>query len=236
MLKIEDLNVCYGKNRALQGVSLEVADGEIVALLGRNGAGKTTLLKTVVGLLKAESGKVIIDRNDVTGWPADKIVQLGIGYVPQEGNIFPGLTVMENLRTRLMGQRVEERRLNEIIEIFPQLKDKLSRIAGTLSGGEQKMANIARAFVTDQKLFLMDEPMGGLMPSAMSKIQKAIESMAEEGVSVLLVEQAVKTALECADKAYIMERGVIEYKGDPKKLTEDTEILRRYLGIMRASS
>ncbi|MEM2110945.1 MAG: ABC transporter ATP-binding protein [Candidatus Bathyarchaeia archaeon] len=235
MLKIENLNAYYGFNHVLKDVSLEVKDGEIVALLGRNGAGKTTLLKSILGLIKSKSGKIWIGDKDVSSLAAHKIIQLGVSYVPQEPVVFPELTVLENLQTRLQGRKVPEENLRFLLDLFPYLKDKLNRYAGTLSGGEQKMLAIARALVVKPKLILMDEPLGGLMPLVCSKLQDFLKLLTSEGTSVLLVEQTVKMALGCANRAYIIDRGVIVHEEDAVELSKDVDTLTKYLGILRVS-
>jgi len=231
MLKVKELNTYYEKVHVLKNISLEVKKGEKVLILGRNGAGKTTLLKSIINLVKPASGEIFIDGINVTGWPTHKIVSLGVGYAPQENIVFPELTVIENLQVRLGGRKVDEDRLKIILNLFPYLADKLERKAGTLSGGEQRMLNIARALISPPKLVLADEPLIGLMPKVCESVMKFLNSMCTEGTSVVIVEPRIsKQLLEFADKIYIMETGNIVYEGDPEKVSE--ELLVKHLGAV----
>ena len=238
MLKLENVNVYYGKSHILHDVSLEVGEGEIVALLGRNGVGKTTTIKTVMGLLKPKSGRIFLKDRDVTNLPAFKIFRNGVGYVPQGKRLFPKLTVMENLKlgltvlSKVRGESFPlEEKLENVLTLFPHLKDKLNRAATNLSGGEQQMLAIARALITEPKLLLMDEPSEGLMPLLIEKLGDTIASINSRGVTILLAEQNAPMALRIAHKVYIMDNGRIVYEGKPKELLQDEETLTRYLGV-----
>jgi branched-chain amino acid transport system ATP-binding protein len=231
VLNVRNLNTYYGKSHILQNISLEVGKGELVAILGRNGVGKTTLMKSIIRLVPPKSGTIIFEGRDITFTPTWKIARLGIGYVPQGRHIFPMLTVHENLMTGILEGKPNEEDLKNVFELFPQLKGRLNQIAGTLSGGEQQMLAIARALLTNPKLILMDEPTEGLMPILVQKIQDTISAIHDRGISILLVEQRVKMALEIADRILIMERGMIKYEGTPEDLRGGEEILLKYIGV-----
>lgn len=238
MLMIESLNVYYGKSHTLYDVSFKVNKNEIVTILGRNGVGKTTLIKSIMGLLKPKSGKIILEKEDITKFPAFQIFRRGVGYVPQGKRLFSRLTVLENLKlglTVLKSIHKEnvyfEERLENILSLFPWLKDKLNRTAGTLSGGEQQMLAIARALITMPKLLLMDEPSEGLMPILIEKLRDMVLSINKEGTTILLAEQNASFALEVASRAYIMDNGRIVYQGLSKELVKDEKTLTRYLGV-----
>jgi branched-chain amino acid transport system ATP-binding protein len=196
MLSIEEINTFYGKSHVLHGASLEVGKGELVGLLGRNGMGKTTTLKSVMGLVRPKSGKILFNGTDAMQLPAYKVPRLGIGYVPQGRHIFPFLTVMENLRIPVVDGEVDIELLQEIFTYFPQLKERVNQPGRTLSGGEQQMLAIARALMAKPKLILFDEPTEGLMPLLVSVIGETIKSINDRGVSILLVEQNLKMAVK----------------------------------------
>ncbi|RLI25394.1 MAG: ABC transporter ATP-binding protein [Candidatus Hecatellales archaeon] len=236
LLQVDQIDVFYGRSQALYKVSMRVEKGEIVVLLGRNGVGKTTTIKTVMGLLKPKSGRIFLEGRDVTGLPAFKIFRSGVGYVPQGKRLFPKLSVAENLRIGLTvpgrGEGAPfDKRLKEMLALFPYLEDKLHRPAGTLSGGEQQMLAIARALITEPKLLLMDEPSEGLMPLLIEKLGDTIASINKKGVTVLLAEQNAPMALRVAHRVYIMDNGRIVYEGKPGELLQDEAILIRYLGV-----
>jgi len=239
MLKIRDIHTYYGKSHILQGVSLDVNQGEVVALLGRNGVGKTTTLKTIMGINPPKEGNIFFRRGDkeieITSFPSYKIAQLGIGYVPEDRRIFTHLTTLENLRTGLdlvyKDKQSKERALEEVFQCFPKLGERKNQAARTLSGGEQQMLAIARVMVTKPKLVLMDEPSEGLMPMLVAEIRRVIKQMRDEGFTILLIDQDFKMCLEISDRAYIMEKGIIRYQGETKELMENKEILFNYLGV-----
>lgn len=239
MLKIRDVHTYYGKSHILQGVSLDVNEGEVVALLGRNGVGKTTTLKTIMGINPPKEGNIFFRRGDkeieITSLPSYKIAQLGIGYVPEDRRIFTHLTTLENLRTGLdlvyKNKQLKEKALEEVFQCFPQLGERKNQAARTLSGGEQQMLAIARVMVTKPKLVLMDEPSEGLMPVLVAEIRRVIKQMRDEGFTILLIDQDFKMCLEISDRAYIMEKGIIRYQGETKELVENKEILFNYLGV-----
>ncbi len=231
MLEVENINTYYGKSHVLQDITFRVGDGEVIAILGRNGAGKTTTLKSIIGLTMPKSGKIFFKKRNIIGLPTYKIARLGMGYVPQGRHLFPELTVSENLKSGYMVNKQEKEVSKKIHELFPRLNERAGQMAGTLSGGEQQMLAIARAMNTNPSLILMDEPTEGLMPTLVSKMAEVIKSINKIGVSILLVEQKVKVALEISDRIIIMEKGNVKYEGPPKEIAENQEILLKHLGV-----
>lgn len=233
MLKIENLNVFYGNIHALQDISLNIQQGEMVAILGANGAGKTTTLATISGLLKPKSGKIYFEGRDITGIPTHQIVSLGISHVPEGRQIFTNLTVQENLRLGAY-QRRDTKLINDdanwVYSLFPILKERQSQTAGTLSGGEQQMLAISRAVMSKPRLLLMDEPSMGLAPLVVDLIFDVIRQLRERDITVLLVEQNAYQALTEADRAYVLETGRIKLSGLSSQLLDDEEIQKAYLG------
>ncbi|MEK7386758.1 MAG: urea ABC transporter ATP-binding subunit UrtE [candidate division NC10 bacterium] len=221
MLSIEELDVAYGESQVLWSVGLDVAAGELVCLMGRNGVGKTTLLKTAMGLLPARRGRVVFDGADITSWPSDRRARAGIGYAPQGREIFPHLTVEENLRMALLGCGRADG-LDEALELFPALKPLLARKGGVLSGGEQQMLAIGRALLTKPKLLMLDEPTEGIQPSIILEIEEALRRIKRElGLAVLLVEQYLDFAERLADKYVIMAKGAVVAAGATRDLRPD---------------
>ncbi len=233
MLTIKDLNVYYGVIHAIKGVSFEVNEGEVIALLGANGAGKTTILHTITGLVQAKSGSVDFEERELTKVPAHKIVSLGMAHVPEGRRIFLELTVFENLS---MGAytRKDKKEIADTLEMvysrFPRLKERRSQIAGTLSGGEQQMLAMGRALMSHPKIMLMDEPSMGLSPIFVEEIFDIIREISKGGTTVLLVEQNAKKTLQIADRAYVLETGKIVLSGDAKELMNDPKVKAAYLG------
>jgi branched-chain amino acid transport system ATP-binding protein len=230
MLELVDVHASYGKIRVLRGVNLRVGDGESVALLGRNGVGKTTTLRTIMGLLAASSGQILFEGADLRTVEPWQIAGRGIGYVPQGRGIFPMLSVLENLCIGLKGAPPPER-LQYVFDRFPKLRERLSQAGGTLSGGEQQMLAIARCLMLRPRLLILDEPTEGIMPKLVNEIRSEIRSVNQAGVSVLLVEQNVKTALKLCTRAFIMEKGVVVYNGTTAQLRAEPELIHRYLGL-----
>ena len=229
MLSIKGLDVAYGESQVLWGVDLEVGAGELVCLMGRNGVGKTTLLKTAIGLLPARRGTVSFDGAEITAWSPDRRARAGVGYVPQGREIFPHLTVEENLRMALLGcGRAAE--LDEPLELFPALKPLLARTGGVLSGGEQQMLAIGRALMARPRLILFDEPSLGLAPTVVETVFAIIAGIQREGTTVLMVEQNAHLALKMADRGYVMETGRIVLSGAARDLLADDHVRRAYLG------
>jgi branched-chain amino acid transport system ATP-binding protein len=232
MLEVEDLHVYYGNIRALDGISLRVESGELVALIGSNGAGKSTTLKTISGLIRPSRGAIRYEGNDITGQSTDRIVALGISHCPEGRHIFGRLTVRENL---ILGgiQRPAadvEPGIDEVTEIFPRLRERLGQAGGTLSGGEQQMLAIARALMSEPRLLILDEPSLGLAPLMVEHIFEVIAGLKEKGLTILLVEQNVHHALDVADRAYVMEAGRIALDGPAAELRHDPRVERSYLG------
>ena len=233
MLSVNNLQVHYGMIQAIKDVSFEVNEGEVIALIGANGAGKTTILHTVSGLLQPTKGSVNFEGQDITKVPAHKIVSLGMAHVPEGRRVFAQLTVLENLKlgayTRKDKNEMEET-LKMIYKRFPRLEERKNQIAGTLSGGEQQMLAMGRALMSHPKIILMDEPSMGLSPIFVEEVFKIIRDISAEGVTVLLVEQNAKKALNIADRAYVLETGNIILQGDAKKLMNDESVKKAYLG------
>ena len=224
-----DLNTYYGKSHILHGVSLEVRSGEIVTLLGRNGAGKTTTLRSLVGLTHARQGEVRIFGRVTTSWPPYHIAALGVGYVPEGRKIFPSLTVEENLKVPL--ERPGSWSIARIYELFPRLAERRDSKGRQLSGGEQEMLAIARALLLNPNLILLDEPSQGLAPLIVQEVFRVIASAREKGISVLLVEQNVRVAVEIADRAYVLDDGRMVYSGAASDFAKDEDRIRSLMGI-----
>lgn len=230
LLKVEDIHTYYGRSYILQGASLEVRKEEIVALLGRNGAGKTTTLKTIMGLVKPRAGRILFKDGDITRLPAFKVARRGIGYVPQGRHLFPKMTVLENLKTGMRDQS-DAQQLEGVFSLFPVLRERLSQLAGTLSGGEQQALAISRALIKRPDIILLDEPTTGLMPIFVFKLKEIFKKLTENGIAILLVEEKIPFALSVADQVYFMVKGKIEYRAGKEELQGKKEILIRYLGV-----
>jgi branched-chain amino acid transport system ATP-binding protein len=234
MLHVDGVDAYYGLGHVLQAVSLRVEPGEAVALLGRNGAGKTTTLKTIVGVVRARRGRITWNGQDITTLPPYRIVQLGIGYVPEERRIFPNLTVLENLKMARLavdgGKRMHEY-LDRVLTLFPPLKARLANSGRNLSGGEQQMLTMARSLGTEPKLLLIDEPTEGLMPAFVETIGETIVEIQRQGVAVLLVEQNTRLALGATQRVYFLEKGAIKHEGRSAELKHDHAVRMRYLGV-----
>jgi branched-chain amino acid transport system ATP-binding protein len=229
MLRLEGLHTFYGRGHILQGVDLEVAQGQIAVVLGRNGVGKTTTLRSIVGLARPRSGKVLLGGKDVAGWAPHRIVRLGVGYVPEGRMIFPDLTAVENIR---VAQRVPARQwsMERLFEVFPSLAERRRSKGSQLSGGEQQMLAVARALVTDPRVILLDEPSQGLAPLVVEELIRLIRRLRTEGVSFLLVEQNLKLAEAVADVVYVMVKGQIVYRAPLAQFAAEREDVKaRYL-------
>ena len=233
MLEIKDLEVYYGVIQAIKGISFEVNQGEVIALIGANGAGKTTTLHTITGLISPKKGSVVFEGKDITKVPAHRIVSMGMAHVPEGRRVFAELSVYENLKmgayTRSDKNEIEESLAN-VYKRFPRLEERKNQMAGTLSGGEQQMLAMGRALMSRPKIILMDEPSMGLSPILVNEIFDIIRSVSESGTTVLLVEQNAKKALSIADRAYVLETGRITMEGNAKDLLEDDSIKKAYLG------
>lgn len=233
LLEVKKLQVCYGRAKAVKGVSLKVEEGSIVTLIGANGAGKSTLLKALSGLNRPTHGEIWFQGKRVDGWKPAKIVKTGISQVPEGGRIFAKLTVAENLRAGAYLRRDTEKLeadYDRVFNLFPVIKERLKQNAGTLSGGERQMLAFGRALMNGPKLLLLDEPSLGLAPILVDQIFKIVMTIREEGVTILLVEQNAKKALELADVAYVFETGQIVSEGPANQLMDSQEVKRAYLG------
>ena len=235
LFAVRDVHAGYGATPILFGVSLEVRAGEAVALLGRNGMGKTTLMKTAMGFLRPWRGSIELDGVDLTRLAPHKIARLGVGFVPENRRIFPGLTVRENLERGLSALRdrsgtVRRERLDEVFRHFPRLQERIDQAGKTLSGGEQQMLAIARVMMARAKLILMDEPTQGLAPALIRHIRDMIRELKHLGLTVLLVEQNARMALHVCDRGYILEKGAIVFEGPSAEL-RDSPVMREKLGV-----
>ena len=231
ILKVENATVGYTKIDILHGVNLLLETGEIVAIIGPNGAGKSTLLRTIFGFLMPRKGKVILKDEDITGMKPEKIVRKGISYVPQIENVFPSLTIQENLEMGAFTRTDDySGRLQEIFEIFPVLKERKHHRVGTLSGGQRHMVAMGRALMLDPEILLLDEPSAGLAPKFVSLIFEKIKDINSTGVSMILVEQNAKEALSMADRGYVLATGRNVLDGEAKALLANEEVARLYLG------
>lgn len=230
MLTLENVNAGYGKSQILHSLSLNVDNGESVALLGRNGVGKTTTLRTIMGLTPISEGAILFDNTRLDKIPPHNIAGHGIGYVPQGRHIFPKLTVYENLCIGL-AKDPENGALDSIFQRFPRLKERVHQAGGTLSGGEQQMLAIARCLVMKPRLLILDEPTEGIMPKLVAEIREEIKAINKSGVSILLVEQNMFTAISVCSRVYIMEKGRICVEDKSERLRTNSELVHRYLGV-----
>ncbi len=232
MLRVQDVQAYYGDSHILQGVDLEVGEGEVVALLGRNGMGKTTTISAIMGLVPPRSGSIRFQDEELVGRPPFEIANLGIGLVPQGRRLFPELSVRENLTLAARpGRSGGSWTLERIHDLFPILDRRGDVLAGRLSGGEQQMAAIARALLTNPRLVLLDEPSEGLAPLIVEEIGRVIAELRTEGLSILLVEQHIPMATGVADRVYIMSKGTMAYEGTPAELLADDEARAKHLGV-----
>ena len=232
MLELQDLTVSYGGIQALKGISLQVGEGEIVTLIGANVAGKSTTLRTISGLEKPQSGKILYNGVDITGKPSKYMVQNGLILVPEGRLIFPDMTVLENLKigAYLRRDRDIDKDIQHMYELFPRLKERSWQMAGTLSGGEQQMLAVGRALMSRPKLLMMDEPSLGLAPLVVRDIFSIIRTIRDSGVTVLLIEQNANAALKVADRGYVLETGRIALEGTGQQLLSDPAVRAAYLG------
>jgi branched-chain amino acid transport system ATP-binding protein len=231
MVRLEELHAYYGVSHVLHGVTLDLAAGQVGTILGRNGVGKTTTLRTIMGLARTGTGRVLIGDRDMTGWAPHRVARAGVAYVPEGRQIFPALTALENIR-------VAERRpaahwpLERLLELFPPLRERLYHRGRQLSGGEQQMLAIARALVSDPGVLLLDEPSQGLAPMVVRELARVIRGLPAEGVTVLLVEQNLKLAELIADQVFVMVKGRVVYTATPERLrAEEDDVRRRYLTL-----
>ena len=234
MLKVSEIDAYYGDMQALRNVSIDVNQGEIVAVIGSNGAGKSTLLKTVSGMLRPRTGSISLDGNEISRAPTSKIVENGISHVPEGRQIFPTMTVLENLEMGAQFPRtkkVQRETLEQVFTYFPRLKERLEQKAGTLSGGEQQMLAMGRGLMSLPALMMLDEPSLGLAPVLVSTIFEIIEKINKQGTSILLIEQNVFHSLKISDRSYVLENGEIALSGAGQELLENPHIRKTYLGL-----
>ena len=233
MLEVKDLEVYYGMIQAIKGISFQVDEGDVIALIGANGAGKTTILHTITGLIPAKAGTITFEGTDITHMPGHKLVPMGIAHVPEGRRVFAQLSVLENLKmgayTRKDKQEIEDT-IKMIYGRFPRLEERKNQLAGTLSGGEQQMLAMGRALMSRPKLLMLDEPSMGLAPILVEQIFKIIQTLHEAGTTILLVEQNAQAALSIADRGYVLETGKIVTSGTGTELLASPEIKKAYLG------
>lgn len=233
MLKIQNLQVAYGGIQALRGIDMEVPDGKIVTLIGANGAGKSTTLRTISGLVKAKSGSITYNNEQLLGKPINAILAAGIAQVPEGRRVFPDMTVLENLKigAYLRKDKEEiEKDIEWVYELFPRLKERNWQLAGTLSGGEQQMLAMGRALMSAPKLMMLDEPSMGLAPILVEQVFDIIQSLHKAGTTILLVEQNAQMALSIADRAYVLENGKVSLSGTGEELAKSEQVQKAYLG------
>jgi branched-chain amino acid transport system ATP-binding protein len=233
LLVVDDVSAGYGRFDVLQGVSLHVLRQEVVAIIGPNGAGKSTVLKTVMGLLKPSTGRVVFDGKPITGHATDTLVRLGLAYVPQGRVIFPKMTVLENLEMgafTVADRRAVARALEYVTGLFPRLAERPGQMAGTMSGGEQQMLAVARSLMTRPRMVLMDEPSLGLSPKFVDMVFEQLVTLKNEGLAIALVEQNAARALEIAHRGYVLELGRNKYQGTGAELLADERVRKMYLG------
>ena len=232
LLQVKDLHAYYNKSHIIQGVSFEVAEGEIIDILGRNGVGKSTLLRSILGLNPPRrTGQVKFGETEIGSMAAYKIADVGLSYVPQGRRIFPRLTVLENLMIPVTKGRVHKAYLEEVFGYFPVLRERARQLGSTLSGGEQQMLAIGRAMMSRPKLIIFDEPTEGLQPSMVLKVRETIKSFFKKGITALIADQNLENALDLCDRVYVLEKGVIKYTEKRENLSLD--LLHRYLGVTK---
>lgn len=233
LLRVEDLKVTYGGINAVKGIDLHVNQGELVALIGANGAGKSSSLKAIAGLLTPAAGVIQFSDQQTNGQPAYELARLGLGLVPEGRGVFKRMTILENLQMGAFMKsdaKAIDRKLEEVFYYFPRLKERLSQLAGTLSGGEQQMVAMGRAMMAEPKLLLLDEPSMGLSPIMVDTIFDVVRNLSKSGMTILLVEQNARLALQMADRAYVMESGLITLTGLGSELLQDPRVRTAYLG------
>jgi len=237
LLEVKDLNTHYGPSHVLQGINLDIAEGELVALLGRNGMGKSTTLKSIMGMVKITSGSVKFEGKEIAGLPPYKVAQAGIGYVPEERRIFPELSVLDNLLLGIKGGKMGDPKdpkvwtVERIFHHFPKLKERTHQPGGLLSGGEQQMLSIGRSLMGNPKLLLVDEPSEGLAPIMVQEVRNVLEDINKAGVSVLLVEHNLKVALSLANRVYLMQKACIGCQITAEELKSNHDVRAKYLEV-----
>jgi len=235
LLEVKDLNTYYGPSHVLQGINLEIAEGELVALLGRNGMGKSTTLKSIMGMVKPTSGSVKLEGREIAGLPPYKVARAGIGYVPEERRIFPGLSVLDNLLLGIKGGKIKNPddpdtwTVERIFHHFPKLKERTHQMGGLLSGGEQQMLSIGRSLMGNPRLLLVDEPSEGLAPIMVQEVRNVLAEINKAGVSVLLVEHNLKVALSLASRVYLMSKACIGCQASSEEMKVNADLRAKYL-------
>jgi branched-chain amino acid transport system ATP-binding protein len=231
LLVVDEIHTAYGLSQVLFGVSLEVAQGACVCLLGRNGVGKTTTMRSIMGLTPPKRGRVVWKGRDIQAQPAYRVANLGIGFVPEDRRIFAELTVWENLDVATRGRRTGGWTVERVYELFPKLRELRDRQGGFLSGGEQQMLTIARTLMGNPELLLLDEPSEGLAPLVVDHLKEQIDRLKRDGLTILLAEQNVDFCLDLADRVYVLEKGHIRYHGSAQEFREDESIRHQYLAL-----
>jgi branched-chain amino acid transport system ATP-binding protein len=235
LLELDGVHGYYGLAHVLQGVTLDVQPGELVALLGRNGAGKTTTVKAIMGMVAVRAGRIRCDGREVGGLPTEVIARCGVGYVPEDRRMFPGLTVRENFRLAALGsgqpKSEQQAALQRVLDVFPQLEPHLDREAARLSGGQQQMVAVGRALICGTRLLLVDEVTQGLAPNIASTMARTLRRLADDGLGVLLVEQNSQLALELADRVYVLDQGVVVTSGESARMRADATWMEQYLKL-----
>jgi branched-chain amino acid transport system ATP-binding protein len=231
MLTLNDIHTYYDESHVLQGVSLQVKQGEAVALLGRNGVGKSTTIRSIIGFTPPRQGKIMLRETDITRTPSHQIARLGVGLAPQGRGIFPNLTVRENITLAARNASKGGWTLERVLTTFPPLAARLKNLGAQLSGGEQQMLALARALMTNPELLLLDEPSEGLAPLFVAEIGRIIAELRQSQLSILLVEQNLALALKITDRVYVMNKGRIVFEGAPEQLRSQPEVMRQYLGV-----
>ena len=234
LLQVDGLDLYYGDAQALSGVSIEIAAGEVVAIVGANGAGKSSLIRAIHGIEKPAAGHVRFDGTDITGWPSHRICETGVGHVAEGRQVFPNLTVLENLEmgaTLKRARAAEKATIDHVFSLFPRLAERRKQAAGTLSGGEQQMLAIGRCLMGQPRLIMFDEPSLGLAPAIVQEMFRIVRRLNEEGLTVLLVEQNVMASLKIAHRGYVLENGRIELSGSGAELLSNDLVRKAYLGL-----
>lgn len=232
MLDVRDLSAGYQGNDVVYDVSFRVGEGEAVMIIGSNGAGKTTLFRAMCGLLRASSGQVMLDGEDVSGTPAQRLVRLGMSFVPAERHLFPRMTVQENLSLGAYPNRPDPETMGLVMDLFPRLAERHRQHAGTMSGGEQQMLAVGRALMARPRILVLDEPSTGLAPKLAHEAYEALGVLRKQGLTVLVAEQQVPLAMAFSDRGYVLENGAIQLEGDSAELARNPDVRRAYLGVV----
>ena len=229
MLTVRDIHTYYGNSHVIQGISFAMESGQVTGILGRNGMGKTTLIRSIIGFTPPREGQVLFKQHDITAWPANRVVDIGLGLVPQGRRVFPSLTVNENLAVAAKGNGGPWT-VERVMDLFPRLRERLSQRAGTLSGGEQQMLALSRAFLGNPRVLLMDEISMGLAPRIVEQLFESVNELRQRGLTIVLVEQYLTYALRFADICYVLAKGRIEFVGEPGELRDSEALASSYLG------